>query len=70
MIRFLANRYTREEVRALREFILVAHNNLIGYGENCENVCSKCHYYRPCRDLSNFLKRLDELLAIPEGVQK
>lgn len=70
MIRFLANRYTREEVRALRESILVAHTTLIGYGENCETVCSKCHYHRPCLDLSNFLKRLDEILAIPEEAQK
>lgn len=70
MIRFLANRYTREEIRALRESIFIAHTNLIAYGDNCENACRECHYYRPCRDLSNFLKRLDEILAIPEGVQK
>ena len=70
MIRFLANRYTREEVRALRESIVFAHTELIGYGDNCETTCNKCHYCRPCRDLSNFLKRLDEILAIPEEVQK
>ena len=70
MIRFLGNRYTREEVRALRESIVTAHINLIGYGDDCETDCSKCNYYRPCRDLSNFLKRLDEILAIPGGVQK
>lgn len=70
MIRFFANRYTREEVRALRESILAAHTHLIGYGDNCETVCDKCHYYRPCLDLANFLKRLDEILAIPEEVPK
>lgn len=70
MIRFLANRYTREEVRALRKAIEIAYNDLSSYGYKCTANCSKCSYYRPCLDLFNFLKRLDEILAIPEGVQK
>ena len=70
MIRFLANRYTREEVRALRKAIETAYNDLSAYGYKCSPNCSKCQYHRPCLDLSNLLKRLDEILAIPEGVQK
>ncbi len=70
MIRFLANRYTREEARALRKAIETAYNDLSAYDYKCSANCSKCQYHRPCRDLSNFLKRLDEILAIPEGVQK
>ena len=63
MIRFLANRYTKEELRALREAIETAYNELSAYGH-------KCRYHRPCHDLHNLMKRLDELLSIPEGVQK
>ena len=70
MIRFLANHYTREEVLALRVAISLAYTDISGNGYNCETICNKCRYYRPCRDLANFLKRLDEILAIPEGVQK
>lgn len=70
MIRFLANRYTREEIVALRVAIENAYNVLCANGYNCATICNKCRYYRPCRDLSNFLKRLDEILAIPEEVQK
>lgn len=70
MIRFLANRYTREEVRVLRVVIEIAYNNITANGYNCATICKECHFYRPCLDLSNFLKRLDEILAIPEVVQK
>lgn len=63
MIRFLANRYTKEELRALREAIETAYNELAAYGY-------KCRYHRPCHDLHNLMKHLDELLSITEGVQK
>lgn len=70
MIRFLANRYTRPEIIALREAIDTGIDHLTS-GVYCNEVkCNKCCNYRPCRDLSNFLKRLDEILTIPEGVQK
>lgn len=70
MIRFLANHYTREQILALRVVIDNAYNALCSDGYYCAATCNKCCYYRPCLDLSNFLKRLDEILAIPEGVQK
>lgn len=70
MIRFLANRYTRPEIIALREAIDAAHTNLTANVFCSVVTCDECRYYRPCRDLNNFLKRLDEILAIPEGVQK
>lgn len=70
MIRFLANRYTREEVRILREAIYMGIDHLTSYVDCKEVSCIQCCYYRPCLDLSNFLKRLDEILTIPEGVQK
>ena len=70
MIRFLANRYTREEIIALRVAIETSYNDITAYGYNCASTCKKCRYYRPCLGLANFLKRLDEILAIPEGVQK
>lgn len=70
MIRFLSNRYTREEVRALRKAIETAYNELSSYGYKGSANCSKCNYHRPCLDLSNFMKHLDEILAIPEGLQK
>lgn len=70
MIRFLAARYTREEVLALRNAIETTYNDISADGYNCAATCKKCRYYRPCLDLSNFLKRLDEILTIPEGVQK
>lgn len=70
MIRFLANRYTREQIIVLRKCVETAYNELSAYGYKCSANCSKCCYHRPCLDLSNFLKRLDEILAIPEGVQK
>lgn len=70
MIRFLANRYTQEEVRALREAIDAAHT-ILNTNVVCSAVtCNECRYYRPCRYLNNFMKRLDEILAIPEEVQK
>lgn len=70
MIRFLANRYTREQIVILRVAIENAYNVICANGYNCATICNKCSYYRPCLDLANFLKRLDEILAIPEGVQK
>lgn len=70
MIRFLANHYTREEIIALRVAIETAYNLICADGYNCASTCKKCRYYRPCLDLSNFLKRLDEILAIPKEVQQ
>lgn len=70
MIRFFANHYTREEISSLRKVIWAGSNALTTNGYNCKSPCDECCYYHPCRDLSNFLKRLDEILAIPEGVQK
>lgn len=70
MIRFLANRYTRQEIIALRVAVETAYYTITSDGYYCGATCNKCLYYRPCLDLSNFLKRLDEILAIPEGVQK
>lgn len=70
MIRFLANRYTREDTIALRQAIATAVSCIACKGNCCDTTCGNCLYHRPCHDLSNFLKRLDEILAIPEGVQK
>ena len=70
MIRFLANRYTREDTLALREAIDTARTHLAVKGDCCATTCTNCLYHRPCYDLHNLMKRLDELLATLEGVQK
>lgn len=70
MIRFLGNRYTRDDIILLHHCIKVALTELKGNGNSCPPICNACPIYRPCLDLSNLLKRLNEILAIPEGVQK
>lgn len=70
MIRFFANRYTREEITNLRKAIWTGYTALTTNGHNCKRPCAECRHYHPCYDLSKFLKRLDEILAIPEEVQK
>lgn len=70
MIRFLANRYTREDTVALREAIDTARTYLAIKGDCYTTTCANCLYHRPCHDLHNLMKRLNDLLAIPEGVQK
>lgn len=67
MIRFLANRYTREDTVALRGAIDTACNYLAVKGDCHSTTCANCLYHRPCHDLHNLMKRLDEILAIPEG---
>lgn len=70
MIRFLANRYTRQEIIVLRKAIVTAHTTFTAHCSEFSGSCRECYYYRPCLDLSNFLKHLEQILAIPEGVQK
>lgn len=66
MIRFLGNKYTREQIIVLRKVIGTAREDILCSGGRCAVTCDKCHLYRPCRDLANLLKHMDELLAITE----
>lgn len=62
MIRFLGNKYTREQILALRNAIDVAYTDIF-----CASTCVECRYYRPCHDLANLLKHLDDILNISEN---
>ena len=66
MIRFHVNHYTREEIIALHGAIDTARLYLAVKGDCCANTCENCLYHCPCHDLRNLMKRLDDILAIPE----
>lgn len=62
MIRFLGNKYTREQIIVLRKVIGTAHEDILCSGDRCAVTCDKCHLYRPCHDLANLLAHLNGLI--------
>ena len=62
MIRFLGNKYTRDQIIVLRKAIDTAYTDIFCNGYNCVSNCAKCKYYRPCHDLANLLAHLGGLI--------
>ena len=62
MIRFLGNKYTREQIIVLRRAIDTAYTEIFCNGYSCVSNCAECKYYRPCHDLANLLAHLNGLI--------